>query len=128
MVNEANFQPANSTLINGSLADINNHIIQAKSIKIGDLQYINCLGLINQMGIKRTGVLPNFIKTTPEFENKSDAELKDYCKEKGMANILAFFEIMEACHVGSFNLTATGRLIGWLNLEQFSTVDIKELF
>ena len=80
------------------------------------------------MSIRHTGIIPNFIKKIPGFENKEDNEIKDYCKESGMANILNFFELMEVCHIGSFNLTATGRLIGWLNIGQFSQVDIKTLF
>lgn len=128
MVKEAEYQQANATQINSNIININNHIIHAKGLTVGDLQYLNSLGVINQMSIRHTGIIPNFIKKIPGFENKKDNEIKDYCKESGMANISNFFELMEVCHIGSFNLTATGRLIGWLNIGQFSKVDIKTLF
>jgi len=128
IVKEAEYEGKEVALINAHIALVNNHIIHSKELKFGDLQYLNSLGVINQRGIRTTGIIPNFIKNLPVFENKKDNEIKDYCKENGMVNILNFFEIMEVCYIGSYYLTATGRLIGWLNLAKFSHVDIKKLF
>lgn len=132
LVNEASYQNSNSSptpqRIDLFLSEINEHIKYANDMTVGDLQYLNCIGCINRRGIVITDVIPHFVKEVDTIKDQNFQDLLVYFKENNLENLELFFEIMEKCQIGRFSLSATGRLIGWLNLGRYSSVNVKDLF
>ena len=128
LVNEASVENVAAENLNTMLGEMLNHISEANSITQGDLQYIACTGAIETRGIIYAGVIPSVVKNVDELKDKKSDELKALCDERGLSNIKQLLLITEKCGVGRFRLMAVGRLIGWLNLSQYSNIDIKSLF
>lgn len=128
LVNEASVANINTQALNSTLGVTLSHISDANNITPGDLQYIACTGAIETRVIMSIGIVPSIIKSVDELKDKKLDELKALCDENGFLNIKQLFAVMEKCGVGRFQLMAVGRLIGWLNLSQYSSVDIKTLF
>lgn len=128
MVNEASLQSPNIQGIDMVLGQTLNHIHESSLITTGDLQYISCAGAIERKGITHIGVVPNFIKDIPELKGKNADQLREYAIQHGLVNIPRILELIKTCHIGNFDLTAVGRLIGWLNISKYGQIDIKQLF
>lgn len=128
MVNEASLQSASIQGIDMVLGQTLNHIEEAGSISSGDLQYIACAGAIVRKGIVHVGVVPTFIKELSELKGKNADQLREYANQQGLVNIPRILDLIETCHIGNFDLTAVGRLVGWLNISKFGQIDIKQLF
>ena len=128
IVNEAGFSITEIKAIDESLATTISHIEEADSISYSDLQYVACAGAIVRKGITHLGVVPKLIQEHPEFNGKKVEEIIEYSNTHNLTSIAKVFELMTKCHIGRFDLTAVGRLIGWLNLSKFSQIDLKTLF
>jgi len=128
LVNEASVASIPAEDLNATLGETLNHISEANNITPGDLQYIACTGAIETRGIIHTGIIPSVVKSVDELKDKKIDELKALCDERGLLNIKELLAVTEKCGVGRFQLMAVGRLIGWLNLSQYSSVDVKSLF
>ena len=128
LVNEATVSNAESEALNSTLKETLKHISEANNITLGDLQYIACTGAIETRGVIIIGTVPMIVKSVDELKDKKLDELKELCDERGFRSIKQLLDIMEKCGVGRYQLAAVGRLIGWLNLSQYSGVDVKTLF
>ena len=128
LVNEASVTNINTESLNSNLGKTLSHISEANNITPGDLQYIACVGAIETRGIMHTGIVPSVVKSVDELKDMKLDKLKALCDERGFLNIKQLLAIMDKCGVGRFKLMAVGRLIGWLNLSQYSSIDVKTLF
>lgn len=128
LVNEATMGNQSAFNINISLQATLAHICDAERLTIGDLQYIACTGAIETRGILYTGIVPHILKEVPDFKDKKPDEIKSYCSSYHLENINKIMELVDKCMIGRYQLMAIGRLIGWLNLSRFSSVDVKKLF
>ncbi|HHQ4486988.1 TPA: hypothetical protein ACSP8J_003471, partial [Aeromonas veronii] len=104
------------------------HIRTCSQITQSDLQYVSVSGAIIARQIPHIGVTPSFLESVAEFKGKSVEQIVEYSKQNGLHSIAELQELANKCHIGYFQLTAVGRLIGWLNLAKFSQVDVKQLF
>ena len=128
MVKEASFQLPIIQDVDKALSQTLNHIHESANITYSDLQYITCAGAIVRKGITHVGVVPNFIKDIPELKVKNADQLRQYADQHRLVNIIKIFDLIKTCHIGNYDLTAVGRLIGWLNLSKYGQIDIKQLF
>lgn len=128
LVNEAAFNTPNLPVVDQTIGQTLAHISPCSEITHGDLQYVSVSGAIVARQITHVGVTPSFIKEIPELEGKNAERIKEYSNKNGLRNIYDLQGLIEKCQIGHFQLTAVGRLIGWLNLSKYSQVDLKQLF
>lgn len=128
LMNEATFNAPNIQLTNQVVGQTINHILSCSQISQSDLQYISVSGAIVARQIPHVGVTPSFLKETPAIKGKNPEQIIEFSNKNGLHNIAQLQDLATKCHIGYFQLTAIGRLIGWLNLSKFSQVDVKELF
>jgi len=128
IVNEASIPGTNLNAIDQSIGETINHIKEAKNTTYSDLQYVACAGAIVQRGITVVGTVPSFFMDIPELKGKNAEQIIEHSKINGLKNLPKLLKLLQRCHIGRFELTAVGRLIGWLNLSKFSQIDIKTLF
>ncbi|WP_447733940.1 LPO_1073/Vpar_1526 family protein [Aeromonas veronii] len=128
LMNEAAFDAPYIQLTNQIVSKTLDHIRTCSQITQSDLQYISVSGAIIARQIPHIGVTPSFLESVAEFKGKSVEQIVAYSKQNGLHSIAELQELASKCHIGYFQLTAVGRLIGWLNLAKFSQVDVKQLF
>lgn len=128
LMNQASIGNLSAVEINAAINPVLDFISESEKITFGDLQYIACTGAIETRGIIHTGIIPFIIKETPEFKEKKQEEIKSYCTANNLVNILKIMELADKCLIGRYQLMAVGRLIAWVNLSQFTDVDVKTLF
>lgn len=128
LTNEASIGNQSALNTNISLQFTLAHISDTETVTAGDIQYIACTGAIETRGIIHTGIVPSILKEVPELKGKKADEIKKYCTDNNLQSILKLMELIEKCAIGRYQLMAIGRLIGWLNLSRFSSVDVKTLF
>lgn len=128
MVNEAALTAPNMQVIDQLIGQTLNHLDTVESITQSDIQYVACAGAIVRKGIMHVGVIPSFLKEIPEMKGKKSEEIKEYSRTNGLSGLPKILDLIEKCHIGTFDLTAVGRLIGWLNLSKFHEIDVKQLF
>lgn len=126
--NEANIEEPNVQHTNNLLGRMFKDIFESEKITFGDLQYIACTGAIETRVIIHTGIVPSILKGVSELKDKNADEIKKYCEENNYKNISKLMELIEKCQIGKYQLMAIGRLIGWLNISRFSSIDVKNLF
>ena len=105
-----------------------NSISAVKQITISEIQYLSLQRVLEPMGIVHMEIIPALINEYQEIKGKNYESIKNYCRQNNLMNILELIELAETKYVGHFRLTPIGRLIGWMNLAQFSQIEIKELF
>ncbi|MFD3396184.1 LPO_1073/Vpar_1526 family protein [Alteromonas macleodii] len=128
LVNEVALTAPNLLTINHTVAQTLNHISNCSQVTQSDLQYISVSGAIVARGITHIGVTPSFIKAIPELKGKKPEEIIEFSKKHGLNSFVQLQDLITKLHIGNFQLTAVGRLIGWLNLSKFSNIDVKQLF
>lgn len=128
LVNDATIGSLSAVEINEAIRPTLEYISESENITFGDLQYIACTGAIETRGIIHTGITPNFIKETPDFKDKKPEEIKSYCVNYNLTNILKIIELIDKLHIGHYQLMAVGKLIAWVNLSQFTNIDVRTLF
>lgn len=128
LVNEVSLTTSNLQVTNHTVGETLSHISKCTHVTHNDLQYISVSGAIVARGITHVGVTPEFIKNIPEFKGKSADQIIEFSNQNNLNNISELQNLISKLHVGRFQLTAVGRLIGWLNLSKFSEIDIKDLF
>ena len=126
---------ATEARIDGDISSINEyletlleHIEEAEKITPSDLHYIACTGTIIQRPVILLGMIPQMFAQFSVFNGKSDEQSLEICKKEGFTAIQSLIEMTRKCKVGNFQLSATGKLIGWLSISRFSPVDIEGLF
>lgn len=105
-----------------------NSISAVKEITISEIQYLSLKLVLEPMGFVHVEIIPTLINEYQEIKGMSHETIKNYCRKNGLLNILELIELAETKYVGHYRLTPIGRLIGWMNLAQFSQIEIKELF
>ena len=128
LINEAEMQNNPLNYLDFNIKPTLNFISAAKKITISEIQYLSLKRALEPLGIIHTDIIPSLIRKYPEVHNKEQEKVKNYCRQNNLLNILELMELAESKYVGHFRLTPIGRLIGWMNLSQFSKIDIKELF
>ncbi|WBA15128.1 LPO_1073/Vpar_1526 family protein [Salinivibrio proteolyticus] len=128
LINEAAFNAPNLQIVDQTIGQTLAHISSCSKTTHGDLQYISVSGAIVARQITLVGLTPSFLKEIPELKGKNVEQLIEYSNKNGLRNIAELQEMIAKCHIGHFQLTAVGRLIGWLNLSKYSQVDVKQLF
>ena len=130
LVDEASVVLADSSPsdLNAALVETLSHISEANNISNSDLQYIACTGTVEPGRIPIWGEVPNVAKKIDAFKDKNFGEIKSYCSTSRLVNIINLFNMIERCKSGHYRLTAVGRLIGWLNISQCVSIDVKKLF
>ncbi|HGF7511414.1 TPA: LPO_1073/Vpar_1526 family protein [Vibrio cholerae] len=128
LMNDAAFDVPYIQRTNQMVSQTLEHIRTCSQITQSDLQYVSVSGAIVARQIPHIGVTPSFLKSVAEFKGKSVEQIVEYSKHHGLHSIAELQELANKCHIGYFQLTAVGRLIGWLNLAKFSQVDVKQLF
>ncbi len=103
-------------------------IRHAEYITSGDLSYLVCVNCISRKSITHVNVVPNIIRCIPGMDKTGIEEVINQSKQKRLLNILSFTEYMGKCQIGRFDLSPVGKLIGWLNIQSISKIDIKTLF
>ncbi|MBO1520182.1 LPO_1073/Vpar_1526 family protein [Oceanisphaera pacifica] len=128
LVNEAALTAPNLQTINHIVGQTLSHISKCSQVTQSDLQYISVSGAIVARGITHVGVTPSFIKDIPELKGKNAEQIIEYSNKNGLNSFSELQDLITKLHIGHFQLTAVGRLIGWLNLSKFTQIDIKQLF
>lgn len=128
LVNEVALTDPNLQTINNTVGQTLAHISQCSQVTQSDLQYVSVSGAIVARGITHVGVTPSFINDIPEFKGINAERLIEFSNQNGLLHFTDLQNLISKLHIGHFQLTAVGRLIGWLNLSKFSQIDIKQLF
>ena len=128
LINEAKIPNNPLNYLNINIKPTINFIPAVKEITISEVQYLSLKRVLEPLGIIHTGIVPSLINEYPEIKGKDQENIKIYCRQNNLMNILELIELAESKYVGHFRLTPIGRLIGWMNLAQFSQIEIKELF
>lgn len=128
LVNEVTLTAPNLQIIDQTIGETLSHISTCGQVSQSDLQYVSCSGAIVARQITHVGVTPSFLKDIPQLKGKNAEQLIEFSNQHGLRNIPKIQGLITKCHIGHFQLTAVGRLIGWLNLSKFSKIDIKQLF
>lgn len=128
LAGEASISAPNLRVLDHVIGQSLEFIHGVRDLTASDLQYVSCSGAIVRKGIIHVGVVPTFIREIPELKGKNADQLLAFSKEQGLANLTELLELIQHCGVGTFDLSAVGRLIGWLNLSKITQVDIKDLF
>jgi len=132
--NEAKFSTKSPDEVNEFFISFNKHIDRLENLKLGVLQYLVSLGCIFRKGVRIIGASPDcFIsvdgfKKSNMMESINLQEALDKSDELNLNNIKEFLNLSKKCSYGSYNLSATGRLIGWLNISKYSNIDYRNLF
>ena len=112
LVNEVALTAPNLLTINHTVAQTLNHISNCSQVTQSDLQYISVSGAIVARGITHIGVTPSFIKAIPELKGKKPEEIIEFSKKHGLNSFVQLQDLITKLHIGNFQLTAVGRLIG----------------
>lgn len=128
LVNEAEITAPNIQMIDSTVGQTLSHISLCSQVTQGDLQYISVSGAIVARQITYIGLTPSFLNSIPEFKGKDSEQIIKLSNQSGLHSFAKLQELITQLQIGHFQLTAVGRLIGWLNLSKFSQIDVKQLF
>lgn len=128
LIHEAKMPNNPLNYLNINIKPTLNSISAVKQITISEIQYLSLQRVLEPMGIVHMEIIPALINEYQEIKGKNYESIKNYCRQNNLMNILELIELAETKYVGHFRLTPIGRLIGWMNLAQFSQIEIKELF
>lgn len=128
LVNEVTVDIQNAEEFNHKILSILDFISESEKNTVGDLQYLACIGAIEKRTIIISDKIPSIIKNIIEFKDKGYEEIKTYCLERNLVNISQIMELAYKCGTGNYELMAVGSLIAWVNLSQFTDVDLNTLF
>lgn len=128
LATEAHISEATGDLLNKNLSDILVHIDKVNSLTYSDLQYISGMGCIAKKGVRVVNSTPSLIKNINEYEKLNLEQTYSKAKELNHPNVINFLDLMTKISFGTYDLGATGKLIGWMNLGKYTEIDIKELF
>ena len=100
----------------------------ATEISGDDISYLNCINCIRSKGITHINVNPTLITSNERYSKMNSDEVRKEAESLSLNNVLKFYELMQKCQIGRYDLTPIGRLIGWLNIDKLSSINIKDLF
>ncbi len=128
LINEAKMPNNPLNYLNINIKSKINFISEVKKITFSEVQYLSLKRVLEPLVIAHAEIIPALISDYPEIKGKQQGDVKSYCRQNNLINILELIELADSKYVGHFRLTPIGRLIGWMNLSQFSQIDVKELF
>lgn len=111
--------------IEAFIESANQYFSPLVNIQKADIVYLHC---INSNVMSSINMIPKIINDADEFNKKSKQEVINICKQNKYINIESFINYADKCLIGNYSLSAIGRLLGWLYLQEISQVDIKKLF
>jgi len=113
-----------------ALEDVIPHLESASDNTLDDLRYLYSLGVASERGIVHVGLIPRCIQSQGELSGKNVEQLREICKEHGesLANISRLLDLTDACLLGRFLNTSTGKLIGCIYFSRISRLDIRGIF
>ncbi len=120
LVSSVPFENQSVETIDNNLAEILNHVNTVNEITQYDRDYLISIGCIRHRGTGIGNLRPFFVAKNEHLSRVSigDQYLK-YCEAHSLLNIAKLSHLIESGSVGFYCSTATGGLIGRLNLREY---------
>lgn len=133
LINEATSNESDANKLNEMIGLSSERFLKARQICRNDIMYLTGLGVtwgVSEMPIQPSKFRIPIFSKIEYFQKMSIKDLVKYCNENELSSIEEFLNI-QLIDKSGVDLTAVGRLIGWLNLngiENFESLSSSFIF